>query len=215
MSELVGKYKSLWSQKSFLLGVALGLLLLAASLLFTYYANSYTSVKASNPVTDIILDNIPVINVEFVFNEGAVIFVLFVASLIIIEPRRTPFILKSTAIFIIIRSIFMSLTHLAPPPHQAYIDSYDIIRKISSGNDLFFSGHTGLPFLMSLSFWDTKWLRYTFIAMSITGGTAVLLGHLHYSIDVFSAFFITYGIFVIAKKIFAKDYLLFKTNDIK
>jgi len=38
---------------------------------------------------------------------------------------------------------------------------------------------------------------------------AVLLGHIHYSIDVFSALFITYGIFVIAKKVFARDYLLF------
>ena len=34
----------------------------------------------------------------------------------------------------------------------------------------------------------------------------VLLGHFHYSIDVFAAFFIAYGIADLAKKFFAKEY---------
>jgi hypothetical protein len=213
MSKLVEKHRLLWSQKSFLLGVALGLALLVLGTVATYYANSYTTTHASNYVTDIILDNIPVVKIDFVFSEGATIFVIFLIALAALEPRRIPFMLKSIAIFMITRSIFMTLTHLAPPPYQSYIDPTDLIRKISSGDDLFFSGHTGMPFLLALSFWDNKWLRYIFIAMTVIGGAAVLLGHLHYSIDVFSALFITYGIFVIAKKIFARDYLLFKAND--
>jgi membrane-associated phospholipid phosphatase len=40
------------------------------------------------------------------------------------------------------------------------------------------------------------------------GSVAEIFGHLHYSIDVFSAFFIAYGVFEIAKKIFKKEYLL-------
>ena len=210
MSELVEKHRSLWSQKSFLWSVALGLLFLAAGLLVTYYANSYTTIHASNSVTDIILDSVPVVNVNFVLDKGAIIFMLFISVLMILEPRRIPFMLKSIAVFVVIRSLFMTLTHLAPPPYQSYIDTDAvIINRISSGDDLFFSGHTGMPFLLALSFWDKKWLRYIFIAMTAIGGVAVLLGHLHYSIDVFSALFITYGIFVIAKKVFARDYLLF------
>jgi len=210
MSELVEKHRSLWSQKSFLWSVALGLLLLAAGLLVTYYANSYTTIHASNSVTDIILDSVPVVNVNFVLDKGAIIFMLFISVLMILEPRRIPFMLKSIAVFVVIRSLFIILTHLAPPPYQSYIDTDAvIINRISSGDDLFFSGHTGMPFLLALSFWDKKWLRYIFIAMTAIGGVAVLLGHLHYSIDVFSALFITYGIFVIAKKVFARDYLLF------
>lgn len=34
----------------------------------------------------------------------------------------------------------------------------------------------------------------------------VLLGHLHYSIDVFAAFFIVYVIFIIAKRVFKGEY---------
>ncbi|MCL5009147.1 MAG: hypothetical protein M1400_02270, partial [Patescibacteria group bacterium] len=52
-------------------------------------------------------------------------------------------------------------------------------------------------------------LRYVFLAASVVFGAAVLLGHLHYSIDVFSAFFITYGIYRIAVKIFPADSKLF------
>jgi len=37
----------------------------------------------------------------------------------------------------------------------------------------------------------------------------VLLGHLHYTIDVFSAFFITYGIVEIAKWLWPKEWELF------
>ena len=181
----------------------------------TYYANSYAESHASNYVTDIILDNVPVVNVNFIFSEGAAIFFAFLLLLGLAEPRRIPFMLKSIALFIITRSIFIMLTHIASPLHQSYINPKDWILRFSSGDDLFFSGHTGLPLLMAFLFWDTKWLRYAFIAATITGGVAVLLGHLHYSIDVFSALFITYGIFVIAKKIMPKDYRLFISGDNK
>jgi membrane-associated phospholipid phosphatase len=40
----------------------------------------------------------------------------------------------------------------------------------------------------------------------LIGSVAVIVGHLHYSIDVFSAYFIAFGIFEIAKKIFKKEY---------
>jgi len=46
------------------------------------------------------------------------------------------------------------------------------------------------------------------LAASLIFGAAVLFGHLHYSIDVFAAFFITYAIFHIAQKFFPKDYKL-------
>ena len=45
-------------------------------------------------------------------------------------------------------------------------------------------------------------LRYLFLAWSVFFGIVVLLGHLHYTIDVLSAFFITYGIVDIAKWLF-------------
>lgn len=81
------------------------------------------------------------------------------------------------------------------------------------GNDLFFSGHTALPFLMALIFWQNVKLRWAFILLSLFFGSAALLGHLHYSIDVFAAFFITYGIFHIALKIFPDEYALLRSGE--
>ncbi|MBI3904685.1 MAG: hypothetical protein HY309_03785 [Pseudomonas fluorescens] len=49
---------------------------------------------------------------------------------------------------------------------------------------------------------------------SVLFGISVLLGHLHYSIDVFGAFFITYSIFCLAKKFFPKDYWLAMQQDL-
>jgi hypothetical protein len=172
------------------------------------YANSYISAHASNYVTDIILDNIPIIDVHLIFSEGAILFVLALIAILSYEPKHIPFALKSIAVFILIRSGFLILTHLAPPLNEIYINPADYISQISSGNDLFFSAHTGLPFLMAFIFWEQPKLRYFFFICSAIGGLAVLLGHLHYSIDVFSATFISFGIYHICKNIFPTDFKL-------
>ncbi len=210
MHKLINRHKSLWSQRSFVVQVGGGMLLLVFGIFATYFANIYTTIRASNAVTDLILDNVPVVNVNFVFTDGAMIFVLFLAAVMLYEPKRIPFTVKSIAIFIVIRSVFVTLTHLAPPLGRSYVDPTDILYRISSGDDLFFSGHTGLPFLIAIILWEHKPLRYAFLTLTLISGTSVLLGHLHYSIDVFSALFITYGIFHISRWLFPEDYALLR-----
>jgi divalent metal cation (Fe/Co/Zn/Cd) transporter len=208
MKNILAKHYPLWSQKSFLVGVIIGLIFLALSLFINYWANFYVTEHISNSVTDILLDNLPTVNVDIVFSEGAMIFLLLMILTLLYEPKCIPFTLKAIALFILIRSIFMILTHLAPPLHGSYVDAGDIIYKLSSGDDLFFSAHTGLPFMLALTFWGKKYLRYFFLICSVIGAASVILGHLHYSIDVFSAFFIAYGIFHLAREFFKKDYKL-------
>ena len=203
------KHKSQWSQKSFLFSVLLAFLFLSSSLVVNYAAGNYAIEKASNGVTDILLDNLPVMDVDGIFIYGAILFGLFIVILLIKEPKQIPFIIKNIALFVFVRAIFISLTHLGPILQQAPPVSNIIFRNLIFGADYFFSGHVGLPFLMALSFWSSKYLRGIFLATSFIFGASALLGHYHYSIDVFAAFFITYGIFHIAKKIFAKDYKIF------
>ena len=127
------------------------------------------------------------------------------------KPKYIPFVSKTIALFLFIRAAFISMTHIGPFPQRDLIPigSKIITALIGGSSDLFFSGHTGLPFLMALIFWKNKKLRITFLAISGILGAAVLLGHIHYSIDVFSSFFITYSIYHLAKEIFPSDYHIF------
>ncbi len=193
----------------------MSLVLLAVSIFLFYIAQSYTNIYASGSVTpDIILDNIPVFNVSFFFFQGAAIFLVLLVLIVIYEPKYIPFTIEGSAIFFLTRSLFMIMTHLAAPGSATYqyVDYEHHIKQVwftlQSGNDLFFSGHTGYPFFLALIFWNIPILRYFFIACSVGGATVVLLGHLHYSIDVFSAYFITFGIFEICRRIFKKEFAL-------
>src|SRR4030042_3185860 len=204
MKKIISRHKSFWSQKSYWTSALGSLVFLVISLLINRAADYYTMIRASNSVTDAILDNLPIFNVNFIFFYGFAIFWIFVIFLLVHEPKKIPFTLKSIAVFILIRSIFISLTHLAVPHQHSYLDPDNIFRIVTSTDDLFFSSHTGLPFLMALVFWENKTLKIIFTLASIFFGVSVLLGHLHYSIDVFAAFFITYGIFHISRTFFAK-----------
>lgn len=208
MDKFIKKHKNYWINKSFSTSVFWGLLLLTISLAINYAAGIYATNRASNAVTDIILSNIRVFDVDGILIYGSMLFGIGLFILILYEPKRIPFVLKSIALFVIIRSMFVILTHIAPSLEKIPLDPGRILSKLIFGGDLFFSGHTGLPFLMALIFWQNKYLRNIFLAISVTFGITVLLGHFHYSIDVFAAYFITYTIFHIAQKFFKKDYEL-------
>jgi len=190
-----------------------GLLLLVVSLVTQFYVSGYTDTVSSSPVTDIILSNIRTYNVGGIFVYGS--FLLLFFSLVVVLPKSqyAPFAMKSVALFTLIRSLFVILTHISIFPTRIVIESAmfsgAIWNGIFSGNDLFFSGHTGLPFLLALMFWHNKNIRAIFLGFSITFAVVVLLGHIHYSIDVLAAYFITYSIFQICKYLFKREWEIF------
>lgn len=207
MKRIATKYKEAYNRE-FVISFAVGILALIISLVINYYAGIYATKSASNSVTDIILSNIRVYNVDDMFVYGPLIFWVFVSAVLLLKPKTIPFTIKSIALFVIIRSISICLTHIGPFPTKVLLES-NALKDFTFGGDLFFSAHTGLPFLMALVFWKDIKLRILFIASSLFFGTVVLLGHLHYSIDVFSAFFITYTIFHLSEMFFKKDRKLF------
>jgi membrane-associated phospholipid phosphatase len=213
MRRILLKHKNHWKEKKLVFSSLTGAVFFAFSLIVNQTAARYATMVASSSVQDLFLSNLPVFNVDFIVNNVAIMFLIFILILLAVEPKRIPFAFKSAALFIIIRSAFVVLTHLGPFPVRSYIDQDDLFRTFNIGGDYFFSGHTGLPFLMALIFWDEKWIRYTAIVASLVFGTSVILGHLHYSIDVFAAFFFTYGIFHMTKKFFPLDYKLFSKKE--
>lgn len=197
------------TDKVYLFSTTLAVLALSVSSFINYYAGTYATEQASNSVTDIILSNTRAYDVDGIFVYGSFLLIAFIVALLIIHPKRVPFTLYSVTLFVLIRSLFVSLTHLGPFPYQSALNLGSVASKFIFGGDLFFSGHTGIPFLMALVFWRERFLRYLFIATSLFFGATVLLGHFHYSIDVLSAFFVTYGIFTMAEFFFKKERALF------
>lgn len=209
MSEI----RNVWKDRDFLLTVLSGLLLFGLSIIVYYLSNIYVSTSQVNAVHDLFLDHLPVVNVNFVVNEGVWLYFWFLMVVWFLAPKKIPFTLKAAALFILIRSLFFSITHLGPSPDHAVLNPQDFLTALATGNDLFFSGHTGIPFLISLIFWNSPVVRYVSIIVSIIFGASMLLGHLHYSIDIFGAFFITYTIYHLAVWLFPNSYKLFHESD--
>ncbi|HAT2057135.1 TPA: hypothetical protein I8038_003035 [Legionella pneumophila] len=211
MKAVANRYHALCQEKVFIRSLLSGFFLLFISFLIMNFAGKYASLMAGNPVNDLILDNLPLRDVTVFHVNAAIIFWTIFTIYTLLNPALIPFITKSAALFILIRCAFISMTHLGAPPNQLAIpDNFSSL--VLFDGDLFFSGHVGGPFLMMLIFWNKTTLRYICLAAAVFFAYTVLIGHIHYSIDVFAAPFITYGIFHISQFLFASDYQRLKSE---
>ncbi|MBI4669166.1 MAG: hypothetical protein HY747_08270 [Elusimicrobia bacterium] len=127
-------------------------------------------------------------------------FIGFVAVLVIggilYEPKeRVPYYLWAFALLIIMRSIFTLLTPLGLPKEAVSFKDYPIqflAKYVDFRHTLFFSGHTAFPFMGFLLARRT-WVKLACLGFTFLLAASVLMGRLHYSIDVAAAFFIAYG----------------------
>ncbi len=186
-------------------------LILTLSLIFQYYAGVYSNHAATQYVGDLLLDHLPVVNLNLIIVEGALWAILLSAILVLSKPRYIIFTLKAVAVFLALRSIFVAVTHLGIYPGQVvpgtgFFDQLYLAFGLETG--YFFSAHTGLPILMALIFWDEKIWRILYLVLSVVFGISVLLAHVHYSIDVLAAPFMTYSIFKLSEYLFKEDHEL-------
>jgi hypothetical protein len=207
------RYLAAYAEPRYVISVILSFGAFLLSLVISSYAIVFSTDRASNPVTDLILSNTPALDVDGIYVYGAICLVVFIALIILLYPKRIPFTLYSLALFFVIRAAFVTMTHLGPFNPQTGIDFGATIQRMFFGDDYFFSGHTGSPFLMALVYWREKYLRYIFLVWSVFFGAVVLLGHLHYSIDVFAAFFITFAIYHMALYFFPRSHARFSADE--
>ena len=204
-------YKDLFSDRKHSISIIWGILLFGIALIIQAVANRYVGQVVSIAVPDLILDHIPAYDIDALIIK-AVLFVTAVTFiLIIMRPKCFGFGLKTLALFIITRSVMISLTHLGANPHQLMFSPHDFGYSVynllyNSTNDFFFSAHTGAPLLVALIYWQERKVRYFYITTAILFGASMLIAHIHYSIDVAAAPFMTYGIFHAAKILFRRDY---------
>ena len=114
--ELARRYRHYVAQQDFRVSVLLSVILFCASVAASFFAIQYATEHASNPVTDIILSNIPVFDVDGLFIYGTLALIAFIVLLLFAHPKRIPFSLHSLTLFFFIRSAFVMMTHIGPFP---------------------------------------------------------------------------------------------------
>jgi len=179
------------------------LFLIIASIL-DYISGKYVRNVEVATVPDLILDHIPVINLSFVFVWlYLLVFSIIILYPLVFKPKKIHYFLGLISSLILIRGIFIIFTHLKTPIEAMPAEFPWIFHFLRFENDLFFPGHTAILFLGFLMFREeNKLLAYLMLAASVILGITALLMHQHYSIDVFAAYFITYGVYKIGNKIF-------------
>jgi membrane-associated phospholipid phosphatase len=127
------------------------------------------------------------------------------------DPARIMIALQAYGLMVLFRIVAMYLTPFEAPekllllndPFVQLFGKGDVLTK-----DLFFSGHTGTLFLLFLLA-DNKKFKAVLLVATILVGIAVLLQHVHYSIDVFVAPFIAYGSYRIIKRFHPEEIKVF------
>jgi len=212
MAKIVQRYKDAWANPYFRISLMLAVPLFVGALFVNFWAIEFATERAGGAVPDIILSNTPAIEVDGLFVYGTMALIAFAALILLAHPGRIPFSLLGVTLFILMRSAFTLMTHLGTPELNYDSDFGDAVTSIFFGADQFFSGHTGMPFLGALAFWHLPFVRNVFLAASVYFAGVVLLGHIHYTIDVASAFFITYGIYHLALWLFPRERALFTSS---
>src|SRR5438094_2987265 len=179
------RQRAFWCDGRLARSAAQGVALYAASLVSNYFAGSYATRSMGGAIGDLLLDAAPALDVGPVYDQGATALWLFMLLLVILEPRRIPYAFKALAVFILVHSAFVILTHLGPYPDQVFSRSNQASEYFDFAGSYFFSGHVGFPFLMALCYWRDRRLRAGFLVASAVFAIVLILGHLHYSIDVF------------------------------
>jgi len=146
MEDTVRLYRTLFCNRAYLRSLSEGAAFLAASTIAIFAAVTYATVHASNHVTDFVLSRVGPFNVRFLFIYGTFTAFAITVGLLGWRPNRLPFALKAMALFLLVRAVFVALTHMAPSPIDPQKPA-PFFNSIFYGSDLFFSGHTGLPFL--------------------------------------------------------------------
>ncbi len=193
-------WKDYFKNSVFKIEFTITITLLLFSLIFLTKFLNWIELRNGVTLNDPLLSNFNPVNLSWL------IFLLIYLSLLagIINFIKTPDVLllavQSYIILVIIRILMMYLMPLNPPAKMILLVD-PLVKYLGTGKnltkDLFFSGHTATLFLLFL-ITNKKYLKIVFLISTIIVAACLLLQHVHYSIDVASAFFFAYTSYKIA-----------------
>jgi hypothetical protein len=120
-----------------------------------------------------------------------------------LKPERLLFAFQLYTLMVCVRIAAMYLLPLEPPAtliilNDPFVEFFGTGQTLTK--DLFFSGHTATLFILFLVE-DKKILKWVFLICTVIVAIAVLIQHVHYTIDVYAAVFFTYTCYVLLKQI--------------
>ena len=193
----------------YLIEFIITLILLIGILIF--FSHFIDTIEARNGIQL----NDPILKLFAPINLSVLIFGIIYLSILIgiislfNDPPQLIFALQVYVIMLAVRIVTLYLTPLNAPANMIpLIDP--VVQNFGTGQlltkDLFFSGHTATMFLLFLVM-NNKKLKIIFFILFILVAAAVLIQHVHYSIDVVAAPFFTYAAYRIVL-LFKEKYLL-------
>jgi hypothetical protein len=159
------------------------------------YLHNYISEGKTLPMlSDLILDNLPVVDVSLIYDIVSLIPIILALVYIFHKKdyNRIPFFLLMIGIFYIVRGIFIVLTPFGNPP--MFNGSDPLFHGFANYElGVYPSGHAGNVFLLLLLVKNRgyKWIIGICLIIVII---ALFLAHGHYSIDILSGIFFSYAI---------------------
>jgi membrane-associated phospholipid phosphatase len=168
----------------------------------TYLHNYMSEGKTLPMLSDLILDNLPLINLSFFYDFFCLASTLIIGIYVIQkkEYNQIPFILLLCGILLVIRGVFIVLTPFGNPPMFNGSDMpFNGFSKYELG--VYPSGHVGTVFMYLLLARDKtyKWILLVCLIIVII---SLFLSHGHYSIDILSGLFFAYAIRSFGNKYF-------------
>jgi hypothetical protein len=186
---------SLFKSKYFYIGFFSVLAGMALNIASQTYLHNYMSEGKTLPMlSDLILDNLPVLDLSLVYDIVCLIpiFLVFIYIVHKKEYNRVPFILLMVGIFYLVRGVFIVLTPFGNPPMFGGSDPlFNGFSKYELG--VYPSGHAGNVFMLFLLVNDSIYKKIIIVCLTFVI-IALFLSHGHYSIDIFSGIFFAYAI---------------------
>jgi hypothetical protein len=186
---------------------AFGLSLLAAAYVLLALLCRYRAGLPFRPGLDPFCAALPLKDWTGFLSGGYIVFlVCFYLYWLAREPNRVPYLVVATGVLMLVRDLFLLLTPVAALPGLMPLYQGGVVSGIHGtllyDQELFFSGHAGVPFLYFLLCLEDKPAALVCIAVALLNAAGVLLTRNHYSIDVLGAFFIVPTIVLITRGLF-------------
>lgn len=177
--------------------LAIGLVSIAN---FVLFAEQRKGVSLSDPI----LSLIPAMDLTwliFLFIYSALLLGLY--SLLKYSPSKLLLAIQVYALMVYVRVFCMWIVPLEPPSGMIIlIDPF--VELFGSGQtltkDLFFSGHTATLLILTLTAVN-KNFKYVFVSLTVLTASALIIQHVHYTIDIVAAIFVTFGCYYFINQI--------------